>query len=670
MDDIAGAAVAPFADAVLVVPPRLQVHPSTITRLRRLLAAAAPAVVGVAAPLGTLPFGSSLGTATERAELDVGPDPGPLIEVRAPADVIGAVLLRRPVAHEVLDDRIRLTSEPGHPASGDAVVLVDPGALAVADEPRSPLEPADPSGVPPFRWRPLVLFLAGDADPGRAAIAHRQVDALLDHDIEARLAVHAAPPGTHRTQPCLPVEASVRALVPDCIVALDPAALDRAHEWSHGNRHTVVIELDPDLADDRVELVAWTIGLAQGRVRARVGGEPAPAPFAALVNRLCSGPQPEAPTDAAPPGVASSPGPGAVAVTLGDGVRGGPAATPSRRVWVQRADGAPGPLLAGLIDHLTAAGHEVIELEPGSPAAAAHAGDVVLHDGRSTGPSVGLGPADPAAPAPVIVLDRIVGVDPADGPDPWWRLVRNSDPAGGPPAFAGVVVASGTLGPRGADVIDDSVARIELPILPTRARAQALRAAADRRFTPATPIVGWTAAGPGDPAAATTATTTAVIEAVGRLLDRHRDLHVDIIGAPVAARDAFAGHDRVALRRGPPDPDALATWVAQIWTPEPGAPGGASDDRPVTDAALAGVPTVLGVADAHRVGGIADRQLAVDPPTDPDRWTAAVERLLDDDVRSRSAGRARQRAQALVDGDAPGLTVRRLIGWYDAMSAR
>jgi len=660
----AGAAVAPLADAVLVVPPRIQVHPTTVARLRRLLAASAPEVVGVAAPLGTLPFGSSLVTATERAELDDGPDRGPTTRLRAPTDVVGAVLLRHPVPHDVLDDRIRLTSEPGKPGSKDAVILVDPGSVAVAVEPRSPLAPADPSGIPPFRWRPVVLFLAGDADPGRAAIAHRQVDALLDHDIEARLAVPTAPPGTHRTQPCLPVQASVRALVPDCIVALDPAALDRANEWSHGNRTTVVIELDADLAGDRVELVPWTIGHARGRLRARVGGDLAPAPFAALVNRLCSGPQPEAPTEATEPARASSPAPGAVNVTLGDRVPGEPAAAPTRRVWVQRADGAPGPLLAGLIDHLTAAGHEVIELEPGSPAAA-HAGDIVLRDGRSAAPVPTRpgDPAEPAAPPLVIVLDEVAGPDTAEGPHPWSRRGHDPGPAGAPP-FAGVVVASGALGPRGAATIDDSVARIGLPVLPTRARAQALRAAADRRFAPATPILGWTAAGPGEPGAAT---TTAVVEAVGRLLDRHRDLHVDIVGAPVAARDAFAGHDRVALRSGPPDPDTLATWVAQIWTPEPGTPG---DDRAVGDAALAGVPTVLAVADAHRVGGLADRRLAVDPPTDPDRWVSVVELLLVDERRATAADCARDRARALVDGDAPALTVRRLIGWYDAVSTR
>ena len=647
MQDTAGGATGPAHDAVLVVPWRLQVHPATADRLRRRLAAADPDIVGVVAPHGTLPPGSSLTTAAERAALAV-PVPSPSTDgPRVGADVIGAVLLRHPVPHEVLDDRIRFLPGPGGDAA-EPVLETDSGAVALATEPDAPLEPASPSGVPPFRWRPVVLFLAGEDDPARAALAQHHAEALLDHDVEARLAVHAAPPGPARTRPCLPVEASVRALVPDCIVALDPLARDRAHQWSRGVRHTVVIDLDPDLAGDRYELIPWTIGLAQGRRRARVGADLTPATFAALVNRLCSGPQPEAPSDPSDPGSGVEPSPsGAVPVAISGRVPSDPPPTPSRRVWVHRSADASGPLLAGLVDHLAAAGHEVIEPGPEAPAPAIETGDLVLVDSRSTAPST--------VGAPVVVLDVVGTTERADEHDRRWDDRSGLTPNRAVTPLAGVIVASGARGPSGADGVDGDVARLALPILPTRSRVQALRAAGERRLPPAAPILGWTAA---------------VIDAVRRLLDQHRDLHVDIVAASADARAAFAGHPRVALRPGAPDPDALATWFAQIWTPAQAGPAAVGDDRPVTDAALAGVPTVLDRADGLRAGGIADRELAVDPPTDPDGWAQLVERLLDDATHAAASERARNRGLALASGDAPLLTIGRLIGWYDAVSAR
>ena len=97
--------------------------------------------------------------------------------------------------------------------------------------------------------------------------------------------------GLHLTRPCRPEQASIRALDPDVVVALDTDAAAQVDAWCEGNRSTTVIELidDPSIT---LELVSWQIGHASGRVRARIGRRVDAPALAATVRRLCAGPQP------------------------------------------------------------------------------------------------------------------------------------------------------------------------------------------------------------------------------------------------------------------------------------------------------------------------------------------------------------------------------------------
>ena len=207
---------------------------------------------------------------------------------------------------------------------------------------------------------------------------------------------------------------------------------------------------------------------------------------------------------------------------------------------------APGVLLAGLIDHLGAAGHDVVLLAPGAPAPPAGPDDVVL---------VGQGAPDPAVVAP------------SRGPGP--VVVADLDPEGGasrPPTvaapFAGIVVAGsvdGTAGPR-----------LRLPILPTRARARALTIAGARRVRPAQPVIGWTAGGPGPSAAPSI--DDAVIRAVTLLLSHHPDLHLDVVAATDEIRAAFAETRRVVLPRHGAGPRRPRDLVGPGLDASPGSP--------------------------------------------------------------------------------------------------
>jgi len=278
-------------------------------RLVRSLARAPRDVCAVAATPSPLPAGASYRTVAERAVLR------PHGELEATQDD-PPVVARRP---------------------GSGTVLRDPGAHA-HDTSRPTGTPADagPEGRSPFPWRPVVVFLDTTGDGARAEWAAALTDAMLAYDVEGRLASSAAPEGMRLTRPCLPSAASLRALRPDVVVALDDDAVERAHEWCASDRNMVVVAYDATLAT--VELVSWRIGRASGRLRARLGPAASPPAVAQLVRRLTAGPHPIAPGDE------------------GDARRARPdRRTPHRPVRV-RLHGDP-DRLSGLADHVRAAGH-------------------------------------------------------------------------------------------------------------------------------------------------------------------------------------------------------------------------------------------------------------------------------------------------------------------------
>ena len=287
----------PGAAPRLVVPEGLVVDENVRERLDRQLRFAPPGVAGIAAELADLEPGASYRVHTEWSSLTAA-----ALRPASSASIRGAVLLRPEVDFAVKGGAVEV-------AKGS--VLVDPGAQ-VLDPHRAvgSLRPASERGRPPFSRRPVVVFLAcsdssesGSAQSGGAHAdwLRRFVNRLVRHEVEARIATptpadRGVASDVHLTRPCLPCEETIRALAPDVVVTLDAEAAAQVDAWCEGDRSTVVIEFDPTLPEP-IELVSWQIGRAAGRLRARIGPWVDVPAFAALVVRLCAGPQPIAPID-------------------------------------------------------------------------------------------------------------------------------------------------------------------------------------------------------------------------------------------------------------------------------------------------------------------------------------------------------------------------------------
>ncbi len=268
----------------LVVPAGLVIDESVRERLERRLATAPATVVGIAGETSELAPGASYRVHVEWRSLE----PTRLTPLAPSAAVRGAVLLRPGVTYEIRDGAVVVT--------GAASVLLDAGAPVL--DPHAPFDQLDTAselGRPPFPRRPVVVFL-GCENGSDADWVRRLANRLVRRDVEARIAIPDPGAGFHRTRPCLPTEASIRALAPDVVVTLDRTAAAQADAWCEGNRSTVLVDFDRDLADP-MELVSWQLGHAQGRLRARIGPHVDVPAFAALVIRLCAGPQPIPPSD-------------------------------------------------------------------------------------------------------------------------------------------------------------------------------------------------------------------------------------------------------------------------------------------------------------------------------------------------------------------------------------
>jgi hypothetical protein len=253
-----------------------------VMHLERRLADAPRHIEGVVAPRVELPSGSSFRVVAERALL--APPAPPFEETERSMD--GAVLPRPSIVVEAEPHGVRVNGGP---------LLVEPAATCHDPaRPTGELVQASPLGQPPFPWRPLALFLQVTPDLEAARWMRDLVNDLLRHDVEARLATTVPVDGPHLTGPCLPTEASVRALEPDIVVALDHAALASAPGWCGANRSTVLVDATEGDGPS-VELVSWNIGGAQGRLRARVGRSVTAPDLADLFSRLCAGPHPIAP---------------------------------------------------------------------------------------------------------------------------------------------------------------------------------------------------------------------------------------------------------------------------------------------------------------------------------------------------------------------------------------
>lgn len=619
---------------VLALPDGWVLDGAARARLEHQLARLAGTCSGVVAPLVPLAPGASHRVAAEWRALE----PLDRVESAGRGPVAGAVLARPGTAVRVHDDGVDL---------GPGEWVLDPGAAA-HDPWRSHAGPEDasPEGRPPFPWRPVVLFLGTEDDPDLADWCRVAGNGLLALDVEARIAVPAPTGGLHLTRPCAPSAATVAALAPDVVVALDPQALDLAPQWLGDDRSAVVVEMTQHTSA-LVETVPWRIGVARGRVRARIGRGVRPPQLADLVRRCCAGPQPLPPRDR--------------------GRREGPPTRPPRDRSRARgaldpalrivAVGAPGPerdaRLLGLADHVAAFDGrvEMRGLEHALDAEVLDADVVVLHGPGDTGPLHDLA-AHRRARGRATVVDVVaddVRID-RDG---------RAHLTGG---LVELARAAGAATAPGRAVRDALVAlgvrSLVLPALLPRARVEELAAARPSGPPPAAPVVGWRTGGPtreGDGERA------ALGAALADLLAAHDDLRVEVLDGDGGA--AGPDHPRRTVRTALA-PGDLAAWSVQCWTAPAAEVARRGDLRPAAEAQLLGVPTVVARGHPAVDDGLVAGALVVGDPEDPAAWRRVLDAVLGaPGVRSACAAEAAARADARYGPVGAGALVNRLLGW-------
>jgi hypothetical protein len=622
----------PGVDAVLAIPDDWVIDDIVVGRLRRQLAHVDAAVPGVVAPVASLPPGSSYLVCAERALLtpEACLDPSPDNAPRR------AVLLRSGVPFEVRADAVAV---PHHG------LLVDQGAV-VHDPwaPVGPLEPASPLGRPPFPWRPVTLFLGLTPDPLLADWVRQMVNGLLRRrDVEARMAVPSPTRGLHLARPCTPEAATVAALAPDIVVAMDEGAVDAAASWLNGDRSAVVIELTPGM-EPVPEVVSWRIGEARGRLRARVSRGVNAEGLATLARRLCAGPQPLPPRHRTRGAArAKRPQPSSPAVGALD---------PSTRLVGLVGTPANGPRFGALADHIAAyGGHMAIHIIDGQIPSDAKDADILLV--RSLAPS-GLIRGMVAARA---LTGRLTVVDLAstDVVAPAARRVELRPEAADLARAASAVT---TTSPRLAAVLRTRGIRAHvLPTLITRSRAAALTKRRSRRPTGPSYIIGWHT-GTGHPDG--DAHRAAVLDTLRTLLAARSDLTVEVVGdVPEAAAPIRGGG--VTVSPGAPALESVSGWQLQLWTTSSIDAELTGDAGPVVDAQYLGVPTLVAADNVAVHEGLVAPALAVDGP---EQWRSAVTALVDDDgAWSMRSAQAARLAEALYGPGSSLATLNRLLGW-------
>jgi hypothetical protein len=257
--------------AVLAIPEGWLLDPAGGDRLRRQLARAGSKVTAIVAERDELLPGSSHRVSSERRALARQSTMRPERDLT----VQGAVMVRPGVGFEIGDGVVRLDRGP---------ILVDQGV--VAHDPWQPigrLEDASPLGRP-LEDRPVALFLGFERDPYLADWVRTQVNELVRRDVEARIAVPASIGGLHLTKPCAPTEASVGALAPEVVVALDDAAVQQTAAWL-GRRRYGLVRLTPDTTD-AIHVTSGRTGSQRYRGYAEIGRGIAAESMAALVRRL------------------------------------------------------------------------------------------------------------------------------------------------------------------------------------------------------------------------------------------------------------------------------------------------------------------------------------------------------------------------------------------------
>jgi hypothetical protein len=539
----------------------------------------------------------------------------------------------------------------------DATILRDRGAY-VHDPRREPggLEVASERGRPPFPRRPVVVLVACEVDPDTAIWARDLVNELLGHDVEARLALPEVVAGPHLTRPCRSCAASLRALRPDVVVALDAVAGEQAPRWCRDDRSTVVVEFAAHL-DERTAIVPWRIGRAAGRLRARIGPTVDAATFAGLVQRLCAGPHPIPPSDR--PGG----GPNDEAATRHRAGRTHTSDRPQRSseiVLTGTTDAIRSPRVEALASQL-AAGGVASTIAPAGRATTAREAGLVLLVGTPTSDAVdGLlsarhaaGKATVAQLLPADVAHDADDARDAAAPRLTARAAELAVRCGRIVSPPGVVHAAATaLGVR-AHV---------LATLLAATRADALRQAWTKRVLRRSGAVtiGWQLAparrldGPY---------LSAVATALARVLDERPDARLELVGDDDAVPAQLRSRGQVLISRAA-SPEMLAGWSMHVWTPALLRDCFDDDLGPFVETSHAGVPSVLPAPGRAVIDGYVNAELVVSDWEAADGWVAAVHRLLDDEgARSARAREAANWSHAIHGPNASMAAVHRFLGW-------
>jgi hypothetical protein len=611
--------------AVLAVPDGLLIDEISRMRLERTLAAAPDDTLGVVAPTGALPSGSSYRVHAERCALQ----PRSAVSTTADRTLRGALLVRAGVEVVVTDGDVTLQRGP---------LLIDRGAHAHdpwADT--GEVNDADRAGRPPFPRRPIVLLLATAVVPHGAGWARELVNDLVRADIEGRLALPDAARGLHLTRPCAPSVQTVRALAPDVIVTLDAGARESAPEWCEGDRSTVIVDCTPELVGPAPELVSWQIGRARGRVRARIGPGVDAAMLAALVERLCAGPHPMPPVHRP------------MQELLPIAASWQPSISDRRPVTVVAGPMHDDERFDALRSHLVASGHRATISDLATSTEDALGADVAV-----------LEPAVPHETARALAAERRR----RDRPTIAWigagNLVSRPDGTTRPKDVASDLAAEcglAVVASRGArDALQRHGVRAHvLPTLVSRQRLDALRAARRQRDQPLLPRLVWRideASPDGERAA--------IAHAIGELLDRHDRLEVEVVGPGAELAAALSARPRVHVNaRSPDEPTAC---VLQIWSPSSASLDHGEDATVIAEAGLVGVPT--SVAADRPVSCFVTGRLVVDRPDDPHAWFEVASELVGDAAARRRGSRDAQRHAELLFGQtAAGTVADRFLGW-------
>jgi hypothetical protein len=240
-------------------------------RLARQLARSERGCAAVVAEWSELPAGASNVTWSERRALT----PESTVRPAAGLSVRGAAIVRPGVSFEIANELVTL-------AQGD--VLVDPGVV-VHDPWRPVCGPTDasPAGRP-LDARPVALFLGLERDPYLADWVRAVVNGLVRRGVEGRIAIPKPTGGLHLTRPCATTEASVAALTPEVIVALDDEAVELFAAWA-GHRACGLVRLTPDTTA-AVTVERARVGPSGDRSVGVIGRGIGPDALADLVRRL------------------------------------------------------------------------------------------------------------------------------------------------------------------------------------------------------------------------------------------------------------------------------------------------------------------------------------------------------------------------------------------------